>query len=455
MDSIGIDEQEAITSVVNSEKVHLIYRPETHSMAEVKAAIEAAAVNGDRVLLGPGIFNLNINLTTGSRGMSLIGSGRNKTIIRGVTPDTPTFATKGFWFSKISGISFEHTHGSDTAPVVDIDGVVGGLGVQGCTFTDLLIIARGASDGLRSVMGLALCRTAGSSGQGDMCLFQQCHFMYASFANYFQNGYNALNNTFVGCNFMNFSKYGIYILAGSIHLFSCAFQSQAGISQIDNDGWDISADSAGVNDSLCLYGIRTESLRFIKSGVSQPPDIRNCNQGPALSEWAPFTVYPAGYAVLIGKNLYRCLISHTSGASFVLSPNWEQVLFDCVSIPYGSIRNSHFQAGKIALNIDSNNPIIEVNSDYAIPLHIKTLMVHAGSGNVAVTLPSVNDCELGKVLRIVRTDNNPTHTVTAVSFMFNNVTNLDYDQITLDRRSGIYVIAGAGGFEAKRWYIEK
>src|SRR4030095_11185828 len=153
-------------------------------------------------------------------GIQIYGDGRLTTR---VVSNNTAFRTDGLWYSRIEGIEFASL--TDQAGVaLDIDGNVPGhkyetRGVQGNTFKDVLV------DGGGSTYAFALCRQGQSGGQCSENLYLNLHLNNASFAVYYQYGFNALNNTFVGGNFQNYPKHGIYLVAGSLNLFSVGFYS--------------------------------------------------------------------------------------------------------------------------------------------------------------------------------------------------------------------------------------
>lgn len=211
----------------------------------------------------------------------IFGAGRFD--VRLVGNDT-VFQTDGLWYSRIHGMSFE-TQGT-TDVCVDIDGNVPGhsyttRGVQGNTFSDCVFDGGGVAQ-----YAFAFVRQSTGTGQGSENLFLNCHFNSSLQASYYHNGYNALQNTFIGGNFQGHQKHGIYIVAGSVTVISVGFQSTAQYAQIVNGGYDIDASSGGVNDRIIVIGCRTESLRFYNGGYSQTALLFGNLQQPTYSVWS-------------------------------------------------------------------------------------------------------------------------------------------------------------------------
>ena len=237
------------------------------------------------------------------------------------------FRTDGLWYSSFEGLGFEST-GAAIA-TVDIDGNVpdhphATRGVQANTFKDCKFEGGG-----RATYAFALTRLGnppGPGAQGSENLFLNCHFEGSTFANFYSTGYNALQNTFIGGNFQSYQKHGIYIAAGSIYLFSVGFQSTYGYEQIINDGYDINADSGGVDDRITVIGCRSESLRFYRGGSSQPPVLigNRINGSAASKDWSVRRAYALNqFAVKKSATLgLRMYVITTAGTSGTTEPAW-------------------------------------------------------------------------------------------------------------------------------------
>ena len=271
--------------------------PNKECTKQLQAACDAAVKAGAELVLQPGTYLANIELNE-VRGLILRGSGRLTTVIKGIAPEKPAFKATGFWYSRIQDLGFSCSKGMKEHAVVEIDGGPK-LGVQANTYDNLLINGRGLDDGLRSRVSMSMCAKGGNGAQGSEQLFLNCHFSGASTTCYFQHGYNALNNQFIGGNFQDYARNGIWLVFGSMHIFGVGFQSTVGYEQILNDGWDIQADSGGVGDALVIAGCRTESLRFFKGNPSQPPQITSCLQLASIQPWVSKMNYKQNDSILV------------------------------------------------------------------------------------------------------------------------------------------------------------
>lgn len=441
--------------------VHRVYRPENDTMAEITAAIVAAAASGEVIYLGPGTYYLNINLPNGgSPGFGIIGAGRNRTFLISAVANTPVFACQGLWYSYFRGLAFSHiARGAGTMPAVDIDGAVGVRGVQGNTWQDCSFSARGANDGLRGHSAFFMCRTAGNAGQGSENCFINCHFYAAEFACCAITGYNALNNQFYGGNVQDYTKHGLYFQAGSFHIYNMGFQSTVGITQIDNDGWDIWAFGGGVGDSVSVFGCRTESLRFMLGSGAQPPLIMNCLQYPAVLAWFPNYTYTAGTGFVYtdvnnnnNRTLYRALNTFTTGPTFAVTADMQEVPFNVVDSQTGKELNNNWYVGKVAIQGEPDNIGKEVNSNYNLTYRDRWIGVDCSAGNVTIGLYNAQEVPSGYEVAIVRLDNNPAYTCTVYAPYFDNLSSFE-DKLyaTPEGRSRTYRAIG-GGIVARRWY---
>jgi len=466
---IGLSRQEAIDATVDSDKVVVIYRPETHTMAEVTAAIVAAAASGEKVYLGPGTYTLNINLPNGgSAGFGIIGAGRNRTFLISAIANTPVFACQGLWYSFFQGLSFSHgSLGAGTMPAVDVDGKTGenARGVQGNTWLDCSFSGAGWYDGLWGHSAFYLCRTSESAGQGSENCFINCHFNAATFACYAQVGYNALNNQFIGGNFQSYSKYGMYVQFGAVHLHGVGFQSTVGITQIDNDGWDIWAAGGGVGDSLSINACRTESLRFMLSNPAQPPMITNCLQIPGLNEWFPNYPYTTGTGFYYLdtttqiRSLYRVTSNFTSGATFSVIPQMQLVTFNVIEGIAGTEINCNWFIGNIGFQSEPGIGYRELSSSgsgtqtYNATYRDKMVTINCDLGDVDYNLYDAQKLPAGFKVTVVRADNVPANTCRVGGAYFDNdPANLFYNELfaTTPGRSQSFVALGFGF--ARRWY---
>jgi len=373
--------------------------------------------------LPPGVHEA-INIPEGVKGLIVRGSGRvgdNATTVLGLR-------AKGLWYSRFENLCFAPLTATDV--VVDIDGVV--HGVQGNTFQDCLFSGRGLNDGKTSETAFYMNRTSGGSGQGSENLFLNCHFSGARNC-YIQNGYNALNNTFVGGNFQDYIN-GIIAYAGSFNVLSTGFQSTKFNEQLDagpEDGWDVRADSGGVSDQILIQGCRTESVKFYKGGGSQPVTLQSCTQYANIS-----SLDPAKYQLRDGV-LHRCV-----------DDVWSPFVHNVIDILGGTVTNCTFTFGKIAQYHDQRNTVLETSMSCDIPIGVSCVFASAEKKSVTLNLPNPQEVPQGTKLEIVRADNNAIYTIIIRS---NYLGNRPVHAINLNR-GGITLRALGGHVAPRRWY---
>jgi hypothetical protein len=333
--------------------------------------------------------------------MKLEGAGRLATTF---TSSGIVFATDGCWYSQFTGMTFISTGAAAT--VFDLDGNVPGhpyatRGVQGNTFRDIYIEGSNVA-----VKGLSITRQGnppGPGAQGSENLFINCHFNDCTFANFYSNGFNALNNTFIGGNFQGHQTHGIYAIQGSFHLFSVGFQSTYGYQQIINGGYDITAIAGGVGDHLTIIACRTESLRFLNGNGSQPPLLMGCNQSAGGSVgWIAGYPYPLHMFYIAtsptrGARLYRVTTPGTSGATEPAWPDtgtvadgavvWTQTDFSVVNATTCEIRSCDFErAADVTRSAMVDSKVKEINANYAA-LFDDEMILCANTVDITVTLP--------------------------------------------------------------------
>lgn len=340
-------------------------------------------------------------------GITIRGAGRRSTLIQG---SSIVFAADGLWFSSIESIGFESTGAA--AAVVDIDGNVPGhayatRGVQGNTFKDFWVYGANLA-----TYGFALTRQGnppGPGAQGSENSYINCHFHNCVTANWFSTGFNALQNTFIGCNFQGHQKHGLHAVFGSIYLFSCGFQSTYAYAQITNDGYDINSDSGGVSERVTVIGCRTESLRFFRGSGSQPPVLIGNNQTyGGGTVWVAATAYTLNQTVTktsptLGPKLYRVTTAGTSGGAEPTWPDtgtvsdntvvWTMTDFYVVDVSTGSgtFIDNGWTVGSVRSGLLNDFPLgmghaREIAASYTATLNDEFLLCTPTS-NIVISLP--------------------------------------------------------------------
>jgi hypothetical protein len=254
-------------------------------------------------------------------GAYIAGAGTTATEIHS---NAIVFQTDGLWYSKIRDLSIIRDAVSGTEPALDIDGNVSGtaatITVQGDSFENLIVV------GGNNAYAVAVCRQGGSGGQCSSLQWLNLQASLATFAVYYQNGFNALTNQIIGGDMQNYTTNGIYLVDGSIEVFGTSFESTKGYTQIVNNGYDISAQAGGTNDPILVYGSRSESLRFYKGAFSQLADIRGFLHKPAVVQtWIANTSFPLNYIVLgidTSGSYHAFRVTTAGGPSGALVPTW-------------------------------------------------------------------------------------------------------------------------------------
>jgi hypothetical protein len=402
-------------------------------------------------------------LIRNASGIKMWGAAKRATRISG---NNTILRFDGLWYSEIADLALLSL--TNTAVVVlDIDGNVPGhpyatRGVQGNTFRNIFV------DAGMSTQAVAMCRLGGSSGQGSENTFSNIHFNSADFAIYYQNGYNALNNTFSGGNFQGYNTNGFYLIAGQISIRDMGFQSTTGYTQVINDGWDINCSSGGVVDKIPISGCRTESVRFAKFAGSQVPHFDTCNGNPASYTWTALA------AVALNTLIYKTiggvpvwLRVTTAGVSAGAEPVWNATgttndgtavwtaeNIDWINIVRGSIDYETVEtlAGRI---INTTDAMHETATSYTVLPGIHDVFVDATAGPVTVTIPADNDQRypIGYEIFITRLDASANVITVAqadsgnINFVVNSA------NIAGGARGFVRVKRMGGGLLTSRWMI--
>jgi len=383
------------------------------------AAIQAAevameSVKSGEMVFGSGSTAASYNVSAAVqisrvKGIKWKGNGPDNTRIT-ATGGQPAVQTLGCWRSKFEGIYFTTSASISAKGVFELDGD-GTQGVQGNTIERCYFNANQLAP-----YAFTVVRVGGSGAQGSENLYLNCNFDGATTACYYQNGFNALNNTFLGGNLQSYSKHGIQIVAGSVEVFSVGFQSTYQYTQIANSGFDIDASSSGVNERILVQGCRTESLQFYNGASSQLPILIGNYQSPSVSTWTALTGYSLNAVIIknttAGNKLFRVTTAGTSGAAEPSpwppggtqadgSVVWTVTNFLAVgSGGATTLINNYWTVGNIQQGNSASNGVAnaiflaantrEVTADYTANNDDEFLLVDATSGAVTVTLPFFN-----------------------------------------------------------------
>lgn len=394
-------------------------KPGEDATESLQECFEAAVAARGEVYLSPGVWRGNVAISN-VQGITIRGDSRLGTTMRGIKPNTPALRIEGFWYSRIADLEFGVEQQLESCGVLEIDSGRE-RGVQANTFERLLVNAQGVHDGKRSKYAMSMCRVGGNSAQGDTQLFLNCHFSGAKDACYYQLGYNALTNIFIGGNFQSYDRCGIELVFGSLHVYGVAFQSTEGWKQISNDGWDIKADSGGVNDALIIDGCRTESLRFFKGCYPQPAILRSCRQG-------------------IGDHY----LDQIAGRPFTV-----------VELPMGSIENCYWDKGSVIHYVDTNNLGAEVSGNYTCKQTDRWVLASSKTDN-QITLCDAGTVPAGHMITIVRAGGTIDSTWGGPGETFVSSPYIDNVPVHSVRvTDSAQFIALGGGVANRRWYRVK
>lgn len=393
-------------------------------------------------------------------GIHIFGDGRLSTTIRG---NITMMAFDGLWFSTIEKFSLL-AQTSSALTALDVDGNVPGQpyatrGVQANTFRDLLL------DGGGSSYAFTMTRQGSSGGQGSENLYINVHLSNAALACYYQLGFNALANQFVGGNCQNYSKNGIQIAFGSVNVYGTGFQSTKSYTQILNDGWDIVSDQGGSFDPFIISGCRTESLRFARLGPSTPGVIIGCKGQVATPGWFANHAYTLNQAVVVTNaalpprnHLFKVTTAGTTGGTEPVWPTdgvstiadgtavWQEVVFIAIDNGSGHVTDSSMPVGRI---VTANLRVKETQANYTAYEEDEIILADTSSGNITITLPPAQSVTSGKPVYIKKGHVN--NVLTVVASLFEDALGTR----TIPAGSYGYLIATSigGGFLPQRWFI--
>ncbi len=235
--------------------------------------------------------------------------------------------TNGCWYTTFRNFNINLNTAGGTA-AFDLDGNIlhTGVtnGVQGCTFQDMDITTAG------SPYCLAVCRVGTNFGQGSENDYLNVHLSGASSACYYQIGFNAVDNKFIGGDTQNYTTYGHQHINGTCHYFGRSFENVNATAQLNNSGYDLSfngGDSSGVS----IYGCRTEGAFFLSNAGGVLCDVRSCHGSISgtggFTGWAALTSFSLNSFVVIPGATFadgqgRLFKATTGGISGAVAPTW-------------------------------------------------------------------------------------------------------------------------------------
>jgi hypothetical protein len=250
-------------------------------------------------------------------GIRIEGAGKTATVLQG---SGIVLGFDGLWYSQLSNFEVK-TSSSSATVALDIDGNVPGhpystRTVQGNLLMNILV------DGGGSKYALALCRRGGNNAQCSEDTFVNLHLIKASSAALYINGFNALDNVWIGGDIQGYSKDGIYLSNSTLKEIGVSFEPVAGCTQLNSGGYDI-YDVGGVYGSVVSIGSRTEGLSFMYI-TGNKAYVAGLTQNAALSTWTANASVSLAEAVEAtgaeGKTHLYC--ATTAGTSGITAPTW-------------------------------------------------------------------------------------------------------------------------------------
>lgn len=262
-------------------------------------------------------FGNDTLLIRNADGIRIEGAGKTATILQG---KGIVLGFDGLWYSELS--NFEVSTTSSLATVaLDIDGNVPGhpyrtRGVQGNLLRNVFV------DGAHSSYALAFCRQGGNNAQCSENTLVNLHLINASSAAILINGFNALDNVWIGGDIQGYSKHGIYLSNSTLKEIGVSFEPVAGCTQLNNGGYDI-YDVGGVAGSVVSIGSRTEGLSFMYI-TGNKAYVAGLTQNAALTTWRENHAFSLATATeqtgTDGKTHLYCVT--TAGTSSDSPPTW-------------------------------------------------------------------------------------------------------------------------------------
>ena len=299
----------------------------TNDTAAGNAAFAAAVAVGTStgtayVQFPAGVCLGNFSIVQG-KGLKVTGSGQLSTHLRSPNAN-PALNINGLWYSSFSDLTFEATTHTTGNGVLEIDGNYDGThhqSVQFLTFSSVLVAGVGVGDGQLSEYTTAVCRQGGSSCQGSNLVFVNTAMSGASTAVYYQNGFNSLSNQFMGGDFQNYTKDGIYVLNGNVFLVGGpTFENATGCAQLLNGGWDVHT-AGGAYPVQVISGVRSQGWNLFNAPNAS---IDAITQTPAWVSYAANTAFPLNTPIseMGADGLQHLYCATTAGTSASSPPTW-------------------------------------------------------------------------------------------------------------------------------------
>lgn len=250
-------------------------------------------------------------------GATIFGDGRFATKIMNNTSSNATysqgvFATDAAGYCHFRDFTLQGVYGDANSTVFDFDWFTTGtnVGLTGCKFENIYFGWGGIGCGI------------GRSGlQGDTSTFLNCTFDFHRTAGVWSGNYNALGNSFVGCNFMG-NYVGIYVAYGCITVLGCSFEQQVCPNTWNTTAADIQFSSSA-HDATSIVGSSSESPVFIQ-GALRPLTIDGCeHRFTGANAWfympAPTNAPWAGSICIRGcYSANGGIYCHNQGAAYII-----------------------------------------------------------------------------------------------------------------------------------------
>ena len=250
-------------------------------------------------------------------GIVIQGAGKTATVLEG---SGIVLGFDGLWYSKLSDFEVITTSSSATV-AIDVDGNVPGhpystRSVQGNLLQNIL------ASGGNSLYALAFCRQGSNNAQCSENTFVNLHLSNASNSALWIDGFNALDNVWVGGDVQAYGKNGIYLSNSTLKEIGVSFEPAPGCGQLNNGGADIYA-TGGVGGSEVAIGSRTEGFSFLHAS-STNVYVTGFTQNAALNNWAANNSVTLNEATeqsgSDGKKHLYC--ATTPGTSGLVAPTW-------------------------------------------------------------------------------------------------------------------------------------